>query len=156
MRAWRFWILSSLATTPTKRQDGPAVKFADLRLKEITNGRIQTRRSLLRIRIPLWSVFFSPAINLTKAFEFYCRSQSLFFFLAFPLDVLAMCTFISLNILETPLAVPYGIKLRSCSAAMCGASCFPCHVLSPFYLLLMVWLCPHSFQWSIYEIYSFQ
>jgi hypothetical protein len=73
--------------------------------------------------------------NLNKgSFEFYCRSESLFSLLALPLDILAMCTFISLNVLETTLAVPYRIELRPCSAAMCGASCFPCHVLSPFYL----------------------
>jgi len=45
-----------------------------------------------------------------------------------------MCTFISLNVLETTLAVPYGIELCSRYTAMCGASCFPCHMLSPFYL----------------------
>jgi hypothetical protein len=45
-----------------------------------------------------------------------------------------MWTFVSLNVLEPTLAVPYGIELRPCSAAMCGASCFLCFVLSPFCL----------------------
>jgi len=42
-----------------------------------------------------------------------------------------MCTFISLTVLKND---PYGIELRPCSAAVCGASCFPSHMLSPFYL----------------------
>jgi hypothetical protein len=64
--------------------------------------------------------------------ELYCRSESLFSLLALPLDILAMCTFISLNVLETTLAVPYGIELRSRCAAVRRPTCFLCHVLSPF------------------------
>jgi hypothetical protein len=84
--------------------------------------------------MPLWGVFFSPAIFLTKDFELYRRSEGLFFLLILPLDIHAMCTLISLNILETTLAVPYRIELRSRYTAVCGASYFPCHMLSPFYL----------------------
>jgi hypothetical protein len=64
--------------------------------------------------------------------ELYCRSESLFFLLALPLDILAMRTFISLNVLETTLTVPYGIELRSGYTAVRRPTYFLCHVLSPF------------------------
>ena len=83
--------------------------------------------------MPLWSVLFSPAINLTKGFKLYYGSESLFFLFAFTLDILAMCTFISLNVLETTLAVPYGIELRSGYTAVRCTTCFLRHVLSPFF-----------------------
>jgi hypothetical protein len=119
----------------TKREDGSAVKFVDLRLKEIIMARFKHEGICRGYGCP-YEVFslVLPAILLNATFELYCRSGSLFSLLALPLDILAMCTFISLNVLETTLAVPYGIKLGPCSATMCGASCFPCHVLSPFYL----------------------
>ena len=81
-------------------------------------------------------VFFLilPSIFLKAVFEFYCRSESLFFLLALPLDILAMCAFISLNVCETTLAVPYGIELRSRYTAVRCTTCFLRHVLSPFYL----------------------
>ena len=75
-----------------------------------------------------------PSIFLKVAFELYCRSESLFFLLALTLDILAMCTFISLNIFETTRAVPYGIELRSGYTAVRCATRFLCHALSPFYL----------------------
>ncbi len=56
--------------------------------------------------------FLLPSILLKAAFELYCRNESLFFLLALPLDILAMCTFIGLNVLETTLALSYGIELR--------------------------------------------
>ena len=74
-----------------------------------------------------------PSIFLKAVFELYCRSESLFFLLALTLDTLAMCTVISLNVLETALAVPYGIELRSGYAAVRYATRFLCHALSPFY-----------------------
>ena len=38
--------------------------------------------------------------------------ENLFLLFALSLDILAMRTFISLNVLETTLAIPYGIELR--------------------------------------------
>jgi hypothetical protein len=64
------------------------------------------------------------------------RNESLFFLLALALDILAMCTFVSLNVHETTLAVPYGIELRSGYTAVRCTTYFFCHVLSPFYLFV--------------------
>jgi hypothetical protein len=79
-------------------------------------------------------MFYSvlPSILLRAGFERYRRCESLFSLLAFPLDILAMCTFISLNVLETTFAVPDGIELRSRYTAVRCATCFPWHCAISF------------------------
>ena len=83
---------------------------------------------------PVKCFLILPSIFLKAVFELYCLSQGLLFLLALPLNIHAMCTFISLNVLESTLAVSYGIELRPRYTAVCCTSCFPCHILSPFYL----------------------
>jgi hypothetical protein len=76
--------------------------------------RVKDERIFRRQRYPL-EVFYSVLPpNLTKdGFELCRRIEGLFPLLAFPLDILAMCTFVSLNVLETTFAVSHGIELRS-------------------------------------------
>ena len=69
------------------------------------------RRRQGYLREVLYSVL--PSIFLRAGFERYRRRESLLSLLAFPLDILAMRAFISLNVLETTLAIPDGIELRS-------------------------------------------
>ena len=90
--------------------------------------KIQRRRNPSKAKI-LREVLYSvlPSILLRAGFERYRRSETLFSLLAFPLDILAMCTFISLNVLEATLAVPDGIELRSRHTAVSCATCFACH-----------------------------
>ena len=71
----------------------------------------EIRRGQRYPRKVLYSVL--PSIFLRAGFERYRRSESLLSLLAFPLDILAMRAFISLNVLETTLAIPDGIELRS-------------------------------------------
>ena len=78
--------------------------------------------------------FILPSISLKAVVELYSLSESLFFLLVLPLDILAMCTFVSLNVLKTTLAVPDGIELRSGYTAVRCTTCLLCHVLPPFYL----------------------
>ena len=78
--------------------------------------------------------FILPSISLKAVVELYSFSESLFFLLVLPLDILAMCAFVSLDVLKTTLAVPYGIELRSGYTAVRCTTCFFCHVLSLFYL----------------------
>jgi len=75
-----------------------------------------------------------PPIFLKTASKLYYRNENLFFLLALALDIHTMCTFISLNVYETTLAVPYGIELCSRYTAVRCTTCFLRHVLSPFYL----------------------
>jgi hypothetical protein len=49
-------------------------------------------------------------------------------------QVRSVCSLIGLNIFETTFGVSNRIELLPWFAAMCGSSCFPCHVLSPFHL----------------------
>jgi hypothetical protein len=79
---------------------------------------------------------FSLVLPSKAAFELSCRNEVLFSLLALALDILAMCTFVSLNVLETTLAIPYGIELRSRYTAVRCTTYFFCHVLSPFYLFV--------------------
>jgi len=128
---------SGIKVQPTKSKDRSGVKFVDLRLEEITVAWFRHQEICRGNECPrkVFSLVL-PSILLKTAFELYCRNKSLFFLLALPLHILAMCTFISLNVLETTLAVPYGIKLRSGYTAVRCTTCFLCHVLSPFYLFV--------------------
>ena len=79
-----------------------------------------------------WSFHFGPDAWGQDGLNI--QEHSLFFLLVLPLDIHAMGPFISLNVLETTLAVPYGIELRSGYTAVRCTTCFFCHVLSLFYL----------------------
>lgn len=74
-----------------------------------------------------------PSMFLKAASELYCPNESLFSLLAIPLDILSMCTCISLNGFETTLTV-CGIELRSRYTTVRCTTCFLSHALSPFYL----------------------
>ena len=79
------------------------------------NGRVQTHKKLFRGHKGASKCFLDccPSSYEGQLFHSFVGSKSLFFFLALPLDILAMCAFIGLNVLETTLAVSYGIELCS-------------------------------------------
>ena len=119
----------------TKSEDRVVSRVDGLRLEEITMAKFKHKEICRghRYSCEVFSLVL-PSILLRAAFELYCRNESLFFLLALPLDILAVCMCISLNVDETTFVVPYGIELRSrCTMVRC-TTYFLCYVLSPFYL----------------------
>jgi hypothetical protein len=104
-----------LRSSPLTKSEGRVVLRVDgLRLKEITMVRFKHEEICRGHACPCEVFSLVLLLILLKAsLKLYCRNESLFSLFALPLDILAMCTFISLNVLETTLAVPYGIELRS-------------------------------------------
>jgi hypothetical protein len=104
-----------LRSSPLTNSEARVVLRVDgLRLEEITKVRFKHKEIFRGHACPYEEFSLVLLSILLKAsLKLYCRSESLFSLFALPLDILAMCTFISLNVFETTLAVPYGIELRS-------------------------------------------